>query len=56
VGATGIGRHDYPLPTVSGTDIELRIANQMMMIDGRPSKAIGINGTVPAPLIRLREG
>jgi CopA family copper-resistance protein len=27
-----------------------------MMIDGRPSRAIGINGTVPGPLIRLREG
>ena len=45
-----------PLPFVSGTDIELRIARQTMMIDGRPSRAIGINGTVPAPLIRLREG
>jgi CopA family copper-resistance protein len=45
-----------PLPTVTGNDITLRIARQTMMIDGRPSKAIGINGTVPAPLIRLREG
>jgi CopA family copper-resistance protein len=45
-----------PLRTVSGNDIELRIARQTMMIDGRPSRAIGINGTVPAPLIRLREG
>ncbi|NML94318.1 copper resistance system multicopper oxidase [Novosphingobium olei] len=45
-----------PLPTLSGNDITLRIARQTMMIDGRPSKAIGINGTVPAPLIRLCEG
>jgi len=45
-----------PVPTVTGNDITLRIARQTMMIDGRPSKAIGINGTVPAPLIRLREG
>ncbi|MBS0478320.1 MAG: copper resistance system multicopper oxidase [Proteobacteria bacterium] len=45
-----------PLATVSGEDITLRIARQTMMIDGRPSRAIGINGTVPAPLIRLREG
>ncbi|WP_426265249.1 copper resistance system multicopper oxidase [Sphingomonas sp. PWP1-2] len=44
------------LPVVSGEDITLRIARQTMMIDGRPSRAIGINGTVPAPLIRLREG
>ncbi len=45
-----------PLPMVTGNDITLRIARQTMMIDGRASKAIGINGTVPAPLIRLREG
>jgi CopA family copper-resistance protein len=45
-----------PLPMVSGEDITLKIARQTMMIDGRPSKAIGINGTVPAPLIRLHEG
>ncbi|MEP9402074.1 copper resistance system multicopper oxidase [Sphingomonas sp. VNH70] len=45
-----------PLPTVSGEDIRLRIAHQRMTIDGRESHAIGINGTVPAPLIRLREG
>ncbi|RJF93798.1 copper resistance system multicopper oxidase [Sphingomonas cavernae] len=51
--SAGIAR---PLPTVSGTDIALRIAHQMMTIDGRESHAIGINGTVPAPLIRLKEG
>jgi CopA family copper-resistance protein len=44
------------LPTVSGNDISLKIAHQMMMIDGRESHAIGINGTVPGPLIRLRQG
>lgn len=45
-----------PLPTVSGENITLRIAHQMMVIDGRRSHAIGINGSVPGPLIRLREG
>ncbi len=45
-----------PLPTVSGTDITLAIAHQMLTIDGRVVHAIGINGTVPGPLIRLREG
>ena len=45
-----------PLPTVSGEDINLRIAHQTITYDGRQSHAIGINGTVPAPLIRLREG
>jgi len=43
------------IPTVSGSDITLTIARQAMMIDGRVFDAIGVNGTVPAPLIRLRE-
>src|SRR3546814_476142 len=51
--SAGIAR---PLPMVSGTDIALRIAHQMMTIDGRASHAIGVNGTVPAPLIRLKQG
>ncbi|SDD25577.1 copper-resistance protein, CopA family [Sphingomonas sp. YR710] len=45
-----------PLPTVSGTDIALRIGHQMMMVDGRESHAIAVNGTVPAPLLRLKQG
>src|SRR3546814_4212139 len=51
--SAGIAR---PLPTISGSDIALRIAHQMMTIDGRDSHAIGVNGTVPAPLIRLKQG
>lgn len=44
------------LPMVSGEDIRLRIAHQMIRIHGRNHHAIGINGTVPGPLIRLKEG
>ena len=44
------------LPELSGEDITLRIQRQTMTIDGRRTQAIGINGTVPAPLLRLREG
>lgn len=44
------------LPALSGEDIHLRIARQPIHIDGRHGHAIGINGTVPGPLIRLREG
>ncbi|MBB6506293.1 CopA family copper-resistance protein [Sphingomonas endophytica] len=51
-GSAGIA----PRPELSGSDIHLRIAHQMMTIDGRQSHAIGINGSAPAPLIRLREG
>lgn len=44
------------LPMVSGDDITLRIAHRMLAIDGVESHGIGINGTVPGPLVRLREG
>ena len=44
------------LPVVSGPDVQLTIDHLMMTIDGRQSHGIGINGTVPAPLIRLRQG
>lgn len=52
-GSDGIAR---ALTEVSGEDISLKIAHQMLAIDGRSSHAIGINGTVPGPLIRLKEG
>ncbi len=45
-----------PVPTVSGTDIALTIGNVAVKVDGKVSRAIGVNGTVPAPLVRLKEG
>ena len=45
-----------PLPTVSGGDIALTIGQVSVKVDGKVSRAIGINGTVPGPLIRLKEG
>ncbi len=45
-----------PLPTVSGTDIALAIDRFPLIVDGKRTPAIGVNGTVPAPLIRLKEG
>ncbi|MGW8192200.1 copper resistance system multicopper oxidase [Sphingomonas hominis] len=44
------------LPTVSGTDIALTIDGFKLPVDGKSTPAIGVNGTVPAPLIRLKEG
>lgn len=44
------------LPELSGEDMMLRIAAQGITVDGRVRPAIGINGSVPAPLLRLREG
>ena len=45
-----------PLPTVSGSDIALTIGKVSVEVDGKVSRAVGINGTVPGPLIRLKEG
>ena len=45
-----------PLPTVSGNDIALTIGKVAVRVDGKVGRAVGVNGTVPAPLIRLKEG
>lgn len=45
-----------PLPTLSGVDIALTIAQTRWAVDGRTGNAITINETIPAPLIRLKEG
>ena len=45
-----------PLPTVSGADIALTIGKVAVRVDGQVSRAVGVNGTVPAPLVRLKEG
>ncbi|MXO96308.1 copper resistance system multicopper oxidase [Erythrobacter aquimaris] len=41
---------------VSGEDIRLAIANHHFMTGGRSGHAVAVNGTVPGPLVRLREG
>ena len=45
-----------PLDVLSGEDITLHIARGKIRIDGRDANAVTMNGTVPAPLLRLREG
>lgn len=44
------------LPTLSGEDIRLTIGHATVKVDGRVGHAVAINGTVPGPLIRLKEG
>ncbi len=41
---------------LTGNDIRLDIAEAAFTVDGRTGHAIAMNGTIPAPLIRLREG
>src|SRR3546814_12863276 len=54
--SSGTGGIAKPLPTLKGTDIALTIHRMMLTADGETTHAIGINGTVPAPLLRLKEG
>jgi len=42
--------------TLSGSDIYLTIGHSQITIDGRTGHAVAINGTVPGPIIRLKEG
>jgi CopA family copper-resistance protein len=42
--------------TLSGDDIRLTVARTAFSIDRRAGHAVAINGAVPAPLIRLKEG
>ncbi|MEW6018992.1 MAG: copper resistance system multicopper oxidase [Pseudomonadota bacterium] len=44
------------LQTLSGEDIKLTIGHTPITIDGKQSHAVTINGTVPGPLLRLKEG
>lgn len=52
-GTRGLGPD---MPTLSGEDIALTIGRSPFTVGGRTGQAITINGTLPAPLLRLREG
>jgi FtsP/CotA-like multicopper oxidase with cupredoxin domain len=41
---------------LSGADINLTIGHATVTIEGRATRAVTINGLVPGPLIRLKEG
>jgi CopA family copper-resistance protein len=44
------------MATIAGNEVKLDIGETAFNVDGRMGHAIAINGTIPAPLIRLREG
>ncbi|WP_024354082.1 copper resistance system multicopper oxidase [Brevundimonas naejangsanensis] len=52
-GTTGL-RAD--LPTLHGPDVALSVGRSPFTVGGRTGHAVTVNGTLPAPLIRLREG
>ena len=41
---------------ISGEDIELAIGNHHFATGNRSGHAVAVNGTIPGPLVRLREG
>jgi FtsP/CotA-like multicopper oxidase with cupredoxin domain len=44
------------MPTLSGSEIKLVIGHTAISIEGKTVHAVTINGTVPGPLLRLKEG
>lgn len=44
------------IPALTGTHFDLEVSKFKTRINGRSTMAIGVNGSVPAPLIRFREG
>ena len=47
---------DKGIQPLSGKEYDLEIARAAVTIDGRRGKAITVNGQLPAPLLRWREG
>ncbi|HVY16193.1 MAG TPA: copper resistance system multicopper oxidase [Rhodopila sp.] len=43
-------------PVLSGPEIQLTIDQMPFAVGGRTGRAVAVNGSVPGPLIRLREG
>ena len=41
---------------MSGREFDLEVADVPVVIDGRQSRAVTVNGTLPGPLLRWREG
>ncbi|MBB4798744.1 CopA family copper-resistance protein [Brevundimonas bullata] len=44
------------IPTLTGTNIDLTVGQSPFTVNGRTATATTINGLLPAPLLRLREG
>src|SRR5690606_22379872 len=44
------------LPTLTGPNIDLTVGHSPFTVGGRTGHAVTINGVLPAPLLRLREG
>lgn len=54
--ATGTAGLRAPMATLSGEEIALSIGDAAFETGGRSGHAVTVNGTLPGPVIRLREG
>jgi FtsP/CotA-like multicopper oxidase with cupredoxin domain len=45
-----------PAPVLSGTEFALEIGTVPLTLNGRQATATGVNGQIPAPILRWREG
>ncbi|HEX8232588.1 MAG TPA: copper resistance system multicopper oxidase [Caulobacteraceae bacterium] len=54
--ARSAGAKEPAAPVLRGPDVALTVGHAHWSVDGRAGHAVAINGTVPAPLIRLKEG
>ena len=52
----GTAHSMYQAPVLTGTDFELAIGTSPVNFTGRPRPAITVNGSLPAPILRWREG
>ncbi len=55
-GAALLGHSNTGIHELPGTHFDLEIDHTPVLIDGRRDEAVTINGTVPGPLLRWREG
>ena len=55
-GVAGVARASIASGTLSGEEIALTIGRSVFTVGGRSGHAVTVNGSLPAPLIRLREG
>lgn len=50
------GNPREPWTTIAGSDFDLRVGETSMNLTGTPRTAIAVNGSLPAPTLRWREG
>ncbi|WP_300381259.1 copper resistance system multicopper oxidase [Henriciella sp.] len=54
--ARSASRGNLGIPSLAGTEFDLDISRFPVRVGGKAGLATGINGTLPAPLLRFREG